>query len=121
MADTVDLQRFKKEVSDRGIEGSLPKNLPDYWLAYLLTVAEHFLDGECSNGGFSVMTAAIVDLAMAKIGAQEAELSYEELLDYFQQYSIELGLETVARNTGIDYEAATLETIFTHRDVHIFP
>ena len=44
MADTVDLRRFKEEVSDKGIEGSLPKNLPDYWLAYLLGIAEHFHD-----------------------------------------------------------------------------
>ena len=119
MVDTVDLQRFKEEVSDKGIDGSLPKNLPDYWLDYLVRIAEHFQDGDCDTAGFSVMTGAVIDILYAKTGAQEMEYSYEELLDYFQQYSIELGLEAVARNTGIKYEPATLETIFTHRDVKI--
>ena len=66
------------------------------------------------------MTTAIVDILIAKTGAQEVKHSCEELFDYFQQYSIELGLEAVARNTEINYEPATLETIFTHRDVKIF-
>ena len=46
MVDTVDLQRFKEEVSDKGIDGSLPKNLPDYWLDYLVRIAELFQDGD---------------------------------------------------------------------------
>lgn len=119
MADTLDLRRFKEEVSDKGLDKSLPMNLSDYWLDYLLAIAECFQDGEWDNAGFSVMTAAILDILTAKSGNEELSLSFEELLDYFQQYGVELGLESVARKTEVKYDPATIETIFRNRDVKI--
>lgn len=119
MADTLDLRSFKEEVSDKGLDKALPMNLSDYWLDYLLGMAEGFQDGEWDNAGFSVMTAAILDILTAKSGNEELSLSFEELWDYFQQYGIELGLESVARKTEVKYEPATIETIFRNRDVKI--
>lgn len=39
------------------------------------------------------------------------------MFKYFQDYRIEIALESVRRRTDIKPEAATLETIFTERDV----
>jgi len=47
----------------------------------------------------------------------EIEVRTEDLFGYFRDYLLEVSLEIVSRQTDIKAESATLETIFTDRNV----
>ena len=116
------LQSFKKEVTDTGVGACLPKNLSNKWLSYLSEQIEDMLfDNESEHESYAEVTAAVIFLIQEKEIEKDAfSISYEDLYDYFDKYRIELSLETVHRQTKIKYEAATLDTIFTERDVKIW-
>lgn len=123
------LERFHAEVLDRGGEAILPRNLSDHWLGVLAKASEELL-GEVGQEGppgslggshedmNAIVVAAILAIVSAKEGGQsEIRLSWDELHDYLTHYCLELSLELVHRNTEVQYEQATLETILTDRDV----
>ena len=110
------LKRFKLEVTDRGNEACLPRNLSDEWLRVVAQSTDEMLAGGEGEKG-AVALAAILSILSAKQGTNELRLSWEEMRKRFEEYRLELGLEEVHRKTEIKYEPATLDTIFTNREV----
>lgn len=119
-----DLQRLKQEVLDQGPEAALPANLPDHWLDMIARDLEETV-GTGGHGGdsssyASAPLALIVRIMEAKTSSERLEISLETLHRYFCDLRIEINLEIVNRRTEIKVESATLETIFSNRDVRKF-
>jgi hypothetical protein len=110
------LKKFKVEICDQGPEACLPRNLPDEWLSVVARSADDMVSGDAKGTG-SIALAAIVNILCAKLGTEGVDMSHEELYQRLQDYRIELALEEVHRKTEVKYEAATLATIFTERNV----
>lgn len=117
-----DLQKLKHEVLDQGPEASLPCNLPDAWLSMLERDLEMLLQKQKEDHNYLTAPLAIIaHILYGKHGNKETEISFsdEELFKYLQDLRIEISLEIIRRNTNITPEPATLDTIFTNRDVHM--
>lgn len=116
-----DLQRLKQEVLDQLPEAALPANLPDHWLDMIARDLEESVGtGECGDdlpSCASAPLALIVHILFAKTSSDHLEISLETLHRYFCDLRIEVNLEIVNRRTEIKVESATLETIFSNRDV----
>ena len=111
------LNRFKSEVINRGWDSALPGNLSDEWLQILLNITDRILDQD-EHDFLSTAMLAVVHILMAKEGITDRlALDAEELFDYISYYRIELNLELVNRRTEITTSSATLENIFTNREV----
>lgn len=116
--------RGDSEVLLTGPESSLPSNLSQFWLEELQNHLERYFDGLNSESDaeekdldISLPLAAIIHILFAKNGGEEISESSEKLYEYFQDYRLELALEEITRKTHVAAEAATIETIFTNRDV----
>lgn len=110
------LTRFKAEVAERGAEACLPRNLSDEWLRLVSESTEGLLQQQDDSQG-AIAMAAILLILDAKRGGKELRVSHEQLEKRCQDYRIELALEEVHRRTEVKYEPATLQTIFSNRDV----
>lgn len=110
------LQKFNDEVLVRGGMACLPRSLSDEWLEIVAQSVEDMLEG-MEDGSAPISLAAILCILMAKNGTGQCVISEEELHLRFQTYGMELGFEAVHRKTDMQYEAATLATIFTNRSV----
>lgn len=118
MSESV-LVDFKSEVLDKGPESTLPCNLPEKWLNYLATQAEEVLEGR-EGSTMSEVLAAVIHIFMAKSPEQsEIQMSSDDLFGYLQDYRIELALEEVRRQTDTKPSPASIETIFTNREVDL--
>jgi hypothetical protein len=118
------LARFRDEVLLTGPESSLPSNLPEFWLDELQDHLERYFndlnsdsDAEEKDLDISLPLAAVIHILFAKNGGEAISESSEKLFGYFQDYRLELALEEITRKTHVAAEAATIETIFTNRDV----
>ncbi|HIM97759.1 MAG TPA: hypothetical protein EYM57_07675 [Gammaproteobacteria bacterium] len=56
---------------------------------------------------------------MAKNGFEDFSIEEYELMHAMEMYALALGMEKVSRKTEFRCEPATLETIFTDRDVTV--
>lgn len=114
--------KFKAEVLDFGANGCLPANLSDFWLHYLSHELD-FLDNlseaaENENVDISCTLAAVVAILHAQNGGGSMySATVDEVFDKIIDYRIEIGLEMVSRHSEIKCDPATLEDIFTNRDV----
>lgn len=113
------LDQLKQEVLDRSPEAALPCNLPEKWLNLLARDLEHCVGDHiaASDTGdyMAAPMAAILHLLSGKSDRPTEALRLEEIYEYFKDYHIEITLEIVRRNTDINPEPATIETIFTCR------
>lgn len=117
-----DLQKLKHEVLDQGPEAALPCNLTEAWLSMLARDLEMLIQEQKEDHSYlTAPLAIIVHILYGKHGNKETEISFseEELFKYLQDLRIEISLEIIRRNTNIAPEPATLDTIFTNRNVHI--
>lgn len=115
-----DLRKLKQEVLDRGSDATLPCNLPDAWLNLLARDLEMFLQKRVEDHSYLTAPLAIVShLLLAKHGNKGKEVSFseKELFIYLHDLQIEIALEMIRRNNGIAPEPASLDTIFTNREV----
>ena len=117
--------KFKEEVLDQGPESCLPKNLAHFWLGKLSTQANILLkDGTPpGNTRYTELLAALIQILFHKNtnrSEHAIEVALTELFEHCQNYAIELSLEEVYRKTEMKYNAATLDTILTNRDVNIW-
>lgn len=118
-------ERIKEDLLDREPSACLPRNLTDEWLSYLAISADKMLgsdgtkDVEAGPVRKEASLAVVIRLLDAKTEEREVgiEVPLDKMYSYLQQYRMELALEEVHRKTDIKYEAATLETILTERDV----
>ncbi|WP_234267611.1 hypothetical protein [Hydrogenophaga sp. NFH-34] len=113
------LKRFKAEVTNRGVEACLPYALSTPWLTELIQSTEAILKGNRADSSGGLALAAVLAILDAQ-GRMDQYLrsSEHEQAKILADYQIELSLELMHRCTEIRYEAATLQTIFTNREVH---
>lgn len=112
------LFQFKQEVLDAGTESTLPCNLSEKWLGRLSYSIERYLDHD-DESGISLVLGAIIHILMGKSRGEGVSYSVDQIFDYFMGYRIELALEEIRRKTEIFVDPATLENIFTNRDVEV--
>ncbi len=115
---TKQFDNFSKSVLSRGVNAVLPRNLRDYWLGYLLEQANK-LENNQDDVDLTSILGAVILILQAKKGLKKIKISDEELQKYASQYCTELQLEAVHRNTEFSVSAATVESIFSDRDVEI--
>jgi hypothetical protein len=117
------LKRFHAEVVEGGAEACLPRNLPDEWLDLLIKAIDDLLESSDTDDTAilerrAIALAAMLPILRAKYVEQtEVELPWDTVFDHCKSYRIELNLELVHRRTDVKVEPATLESIFTNRDV----
>lgn len=63
--------------------------------------------------------AAVIHILLAKQGGRKVSVGQNQLFEYFERYRLELALEEVSRRTNIKCESATLNSIFTDRNVQV--
>lgn len=111
-------KRFRVEVLARDTLSTLPCNLTDEWLKILSLQAINLAEGP-PEARTTELVAGLLHIISAKHAPEPVDLSEADLFDYFQQYQIELALEEIRRYSDIAPSAASLETIFTERDVEL--
>jgi hypothetical protein len=117
-----DLIKLKFEVLGQGPEAALPCKLSNIWISMLSRDLDMILEKRSTEQCYlTAPLSIIVHILCAKRGKHEVgiSISEEELFKYFQNFQIELALEILSRNSDISIEPATLDTIFTNRDVYI--
>lgn len=114
------LEKFNKEVLKLGAVACLPANLSDEWLDWLAEELS-FIQNEEELGPHikppSCALSAIFAILVHKNGGQGAQNMAEELFDKMQEYQIEIELEKMSRWSDLKCDPATLDTIFTGREV----
>lgn len=119
-----DLELLRSDVLIQPPEAALPCNLSDYWLDLIGRDLEECVGDGAGNHDESTtyMTAPlalILHILTGKTGSNKLEIPLDDMSKYFQDYRIEIALESLRRRTDMKPEAATLETIFTERDVQV--
>jgi len=119
------LDELRRQVLEGPSEAALPCNLPDKWLTLLARDLERCVEDTSSSADegeyMAAPLAALLHLLNGKSDATKGPLRLEEIYEYFKDYQIEIALEVVRRNTDLNTEPATLETIFTNRRVRVLP
>lgn len=115
------LNRFKREVTELGPVACLPRSLSDAWLNALIQSADALIAGEDQSAESALALAAVLTILQGS--HRREQLLNDDVLTHLtilNDFRIELALELVHRSTDVHYEAATLQTIFTGRDVSIW-
>lgn len=118
--EKIDMDLLETEILSKPADASMPSNLSDYWLEALSFAFDACLTGD--DGGMQIHLAAPMALIAHIVTAQkggEVQVSPDEMYTFFQDYRIELSLEEVSRKTDIKCAPATLNTIFTDRNVGV--
>lgn len=119
------LNRLRDEVLSLPPEAALPCNLSDFWLeqvAYNLEMSigeSAQTDAEAVPGHMTVPLMLVLHLLAGKTGSNTIQAPHEALFGYLEDLNMEIGIEIVNRHTEIKASSATLETIFTGRDVTV--
>lgn len=116
---------FGEDVLSKNPEACLPASLTDHWLRHLAEEADSYLEGK--NDQCTDLFSATIYLLMAKevmikgVTSTQDPLSIdlEQVADAVERYTIELGMEELFRAGRLDYNPATLETIFDDRNLEI--
>jgi hypothetical protein len=112
------LSKFANEVLSRGASALLPFNLSMEWLTALQKMADDFLDinfqsENCAEVGDVVdpiLSACVSEILSHQQGAT-TEIAPEDLIKKITIYSIQITIETIRRESGIDVERPSLENI----------
>lgn len=119
------LQRFQAEVMNLGTEATLPCNLTDYWLSEIQKHLEKLFESMAAAAEskteqtMALPLAAVIHILFAKGSTEKLEVSLDEMFNYFEYYRAELTLEEIRRKSDFKPEPASIQTIFTNRDVSI--
>lgn len=121
MSEVNILTRLNEEVLLSGPETTLPINLSDYWLAEIQQSLERYFNNEegAEESGLSLPMAAVMHILFAKEEGEQLAIPVEEMFKYLEYYRVELTLEEVRRKKNIKAEPATIDSIFTNREVMI--
>lgn len=141
LIDSVLLEQFQKEILAQGEEATLPSNLPQNWLDILSLALEKILSTPAANAltlllpedtPSKLIIAAITPLLKAKeerdlpITLEEKENPFHTVRERYpitkkilESYRMELAFEAISRTRDIAINSASIETIFTNREVII--
>jgi hypothetical protein len=116
-----DLQRLKQEVLSREASAALPCNLPLEWLQIIARDIDRAFacetPAEASAHYLAAPLALVGHLLCGQAKADFASVDLETLLRYCELYRTEVAIEWVGRSTSIHAKPATLQTIFSDREV----
>lgn len=113
------LAKFANEVLSGGPAAVLPRNLNPEWLAVLQKMADDFLDAnfeadDCLKIGdivHPVLTACVSEL-LNRRQAEGGSPAPGALTRKITIYAIQLTIETLRRNSGLEVPPASLDNIF---------
>lgn len=111
-----DLGRLDDEVLSRSPEAALPCNLSDYWLEMIARDLEMLMESGKSTGSgnhISAPAALIAHILLGRTNSAVAAVSIDDLSQMFCDLLMEVNLELIRRNGALNFEPATLETIFS--------
>lgn len=116
-----DLALLQQAILSKPPEASLPANLPDRWLRLIARdletlVAEKSTD-ETSVGNLAAPLALIYRLLEGKGEVVESSIPIEVLRQYLFELWIEVSSELVSRLTSTKFVPATLQSIFSNREL----
>lgn len=126
------LQQFDIEILQQGFDSTLPRNLPEKWLKILANCLERIIENRNLSAiinypehsfDIALISCAINHLLRAKNRySPESPASVSDdkrplFYHYCESYRMEIALESISRATDIHLNSATLETIFTNREV----
>jgi len=115
------LYEFRRQVTDLGPAACLPQALSDDWLFALMHSADALIAGEDQTpAGALALAAVLTILGGTQRSHQVLNADGLTQVKIFNDFRIELAMELAHRRTDAQYEAATLQTIFTDRDVFIW-
>lgn len=122
------VNEFIDQVISKGADAALPHNLEEEWLERIYIAAKSFLktaagkNQEQSDAEFLgddnslIMLSAVTDIAQHIKGyspdEKTFELPEEELFEYISCYSLSIIIESIVRETDIEIDPPTMETIF---------
>ncbi len=122
------INQFIDQVISKGADAALPQNLNEEWLDKIYIAAKNFLKTAAGNtpdqsdaeflgdDNSLIMLSAVTDIAQHQKGyspdEKTFELPEEELFEYISCYSLSVIIESIVRETEIDIEPPTLESIF---------
>lgn len=116
-----DLKELSDEVLSGPIGSSLPCNLSDKWLHLIARDLNAYFDGEGKNdeiylpAPFALMCQLVLDKNGRK--SKKVKFSEEEAMNNLRHLYAEISIEIMRRMTDTNLIAATLETIFTNREI----
>jgi hypothetical protein len=105
--------QFYRDVISADRPAPVPLNLSDYWIDFLLAQGEN----EKSQKELpSELSAAVLKILHLK-NSETFETSEDDLRAFLDIFLTELALEKICRFMGIEMTRATIETIFTNREI----
>ena len=112
------LSKFANEVLSGGAAALLPHNLSLEWLPALQKLADDFLDinfqsGNCAEVGDTVdpiLSACVSEILSYQQGGPQ-EIAPEDLIKKITIYCIQITIETIRRESGIEVQLPALENI----------
>lgn len=126
MRDTLlpltDLGLLQREILRRPPDAALPANLPDGWLKLLARDLDALLSDDGRDplevARFMVAPLALIyRLLEGKSGAGESSIPIAVLQEYLIELWVEVSSELVSRLTQTQFEPATLQSIFSNREL----
>jgi len=115
-------KKFKEEVLAHGAEACLPVNLSDDWIRAIDNELNAYIIPsdivDIHSNEMYIALSAVVAIVNAKNGG--GSLFSAILADLFKklkQYHTEIALEIFRRHTKTKYDPATLDNIFTNRNL----
>lgn len=122
------VNQFIDQVISKGADAALPQNLNEEWLDKIYIAAKNFLKTAAGNtpdqsdaeflgdDNSLIMLSAVTDIAQHQKGYSPEEKTFElpeeELFEYISCYSLSVIIESIVRETEIEIEHPTIETIF---------
>lgn len=122
------VNQFIDQVISKGADAALPQNLNEEWLDKIYIAAKNFLKTAAGNtpdqsdaeflgdDNSLIMLSAVTDIAQHQKGYSPEEKTFElpeeELFEYISCYSLSIIIESIVRETEIEIEQPTIETIF---------
>ena len=141
LVDKILLEQFQKEILSEGDEATLPTNLPQNWLDILSLALEKILNAPTANSLVLLLPedipSKLIIAAITPLLKTKAEMNFPITLEeknnpfhtrresypitkkILESYRMELAFEAISRTMDIAINPASLETIFTNRDVII--
>jgi hypothetical protein len=123
MTKMLTMKRFKHEVINRGAaEACLPVNLSDEWLELLIDELSFFDNINVSGFTKNIPNCTIAAISKILYYRQISFSDYDFASEFIRtiiDYRVELILEKFNRNLEIKTGSASIDTIFTDREVII--
>lgn len=141
LVDKILLEQFQKEILSEGDEATLPTNLPQNWLDILSLALEKILNAPAANSLVLLLPedipSKLIIAAITPLLKTKAEMNFPITLEekdnpfhtrrerypitkkILESYRMELAFEAISRTMDIAINPASIETIFTNREVII--